>query len=148
MKKVQQGFTLIELMIVVAIIGILAAIAIPQYQDYVARSQAAEAVNLMGGAKTAIEESILTTGAFPTDAELADLGIRLAGSYVNDISVENANGVAGDLVATFNTTAQGEIAEPLAGNSIRLIRDTNGNWSCSSTDLEQSLLPSGCTFSG
>src|SRR5687767_4746204 len=63
--KTQKGFTLIELMIVVAIIGILAAIAIPAYQDYIARSQASEAVQLLGGAKTAMAEFYADKGRWP-----------------------------------------------------------------------------------
>lgn len=64
-SKLQKGFTLIELMIVVAIIGILAAIAIPAYQDYIARSQASEAVQLLGGAKTAMAEFYADKGRWP-----------------------------------------------------------------------------------
>jgi len=77
MKKVQQGFTLIELMIVVAIIGILAAIAIPAYQDYTVRSQVTEGLNLAGAIKTAVAERLAQTGTWPTS--LTQLGIVDAG---------------------------------------------------------------------
>ncbi len=70
MKRIQRGFTLIELMIVVAIIGILAAIAIPQYQDYIARSQVGEALSLMDGLKTPIGECANDKGTLT--------GLRLA----------------------------------------------------------------------
>ena len=67
MKKIQSGFTLIELMIVVAIIGILAAIAIPQYQNYVARAQMSEALSLASGGKVALAEYFNTKGEFPAN---------------------------------------------------------------------------------
>ncbi|PLX57875.1 MAG: prepilin-type cleavage/methylation domain-containing protein, partial [Chromatiales bacterium] len=77
MKKVQKGFTLIELMIVVAIIGILAAIAIPAYQDYTIRSQVSEGLNLAGAVKAAVAERYSQTGVWPTT--LTELGIVDAG---------------------------------------------------------------------
>ncbi len=73
MKRVQQGFTLIELMIVVAIIGILAAIAIPAYQDYIARAQMSEAMNLADGAKASVAEYYMNNGEWPTDNATAGL---------------------------------------------------------------------------
>jgi type IV pilus assembly protein PilA len=82
-----KGFTLIELMIVVAIIGILAAIAIPQYQNYVARAQVAEAFSLASGAKTAVAEHYMTTGSFPDDNEAAGLASAITGKYVESVVV-------------------------------------------------------------
>jgi type IV pilus assembly protein PilA len=92
MKK-QQGFTLIELMIVVAIIGILAAIAIPAYQDYTIRAQVSEGLNLAGGAKAAVSEYTMDSGLFPSDNAEAGLSAAntISGKYV--VSVTNTSGV-------------------------------------------------------
>ncbi len=84
MKK-QQGFTLIELMIVVAIIGILAAIAIPAYSDYTIRAQVSEGLNLSGGAKAAVSEFSMDTGRFPSDNATAGIAVNatdINGKYV------------------------------------------------------------------
>ncbi len=88
MKK-QQGFTLIELMIVVAIIGILAAIAIPAYQDYTIRAQVSEGLNLAGGAKAAVSEVVMDSGTFPTTNVLAGLSTNtdINGKYVVSVTV-------------------------------------------------------------
>jgi len=71
MKRIQQGFTLIELMIVVAIVGILAAIALPAYQDYVIRSKMSEGVAAAAACKTSISEYVSTKTAWPSDADTA-----------------------------------------------------------------------------
>src|SRR5690554_4246054 len=93
-KSMQKGFTLIELMIVVAIIAILAAIAIPAYQDYVVRSQVSEGASLASGAKTALAEFKANTGDWPSDndeAGLADPG-DITGSYVDNVDVSTNSG--------------------------------------------------------
>ena len=104
MKK-QQGFTLIELMIVVAIIGILAAIAIPAYQDYTIRAQVSEGLNLSGGAKAAVSRVLPRPGRFPYSTNAVaglDVATNIIGKYVSQVAVGNANGV---ITATYSSTA-------------------------------------------
>tara|TARA_Y100000588_G_scaffold65102_1_gene64937 strand:+ start:169 stop:663 length:495 start_codon:yes stop_codon:yes gene_type:complete len=89
MKRLHSGFTLIELMIVVAIIGILAAVAIPQYQNYVARAQVSEALALTAPVKLAAAEYYSTTGNLPTSSELETTGVipsTITGKYVSAVS--------------------------------------------------------------
>lgn len=94
MKKMQHGFTLIELMIVVAIIGILAAIAIPAYQDYTIRAQVSEGMNLAAAAKAAVAETYLNRGIAPLDREKAGMTKTLTdtnGKYVQSVDVTNGS---------------------------------------------------------
>jgi type IV pilus assembly protein PilA len=87
MKKIQQGFTLIELMIVVAIIGILAAIAIPAYQDYTIRAQVTEGLNLASAIKAAVAESYADRGQWPADMVALGIANLPSGKYVESIDI-------------------------------------------------------------
>ena len=96
MKQIQKGFTLIELMIVVAIIGILAAVAIPAYQDYIARAQVSEAVNLLGGGKTPLAEYYADKGQFPSSP--ASVMGNLSGKYTASIIYAAAPGTGATVI--------------------------------------------------
>ncbi|HFC5131864.1 TPA: pilin, partial [Neisseria gonorrhoeae] len=92
MNTLQKGFTLIELMIVIAIVGILAAVALPAYQDYTARAQVSEAILLAEGQKSAVTEYYLNHGIWPKDntsAGVASPASNIKGKYVKEVKVEN-----------------------------------------------------------
>ncbi len=137
--KQEQGFTLIELMIVVAIIGILAAVAIPSYQDYTKRAHVSEGFNLAGSAKTTVAEYYGTEGTWPTsntDAGMA-AAASINGNAVSSISV----GANGELTITYNTKVD------TAGSTIILTpNDTGGGitWLCNGGTVPSKLRPSNC----
>lgn len=150
MKKVQQGFTLIELMIVVAIIGILAAIALPAYQDYTIRAQVAEGMSLAGGARTAVVEHYQNFGTFPTDNTAAGLSASntIVGNYVSDVAVDDTSTNTGTITATFSSTAPQEANSAIDTMSL-VLEGTLGSgsavWRCvGGGGLDAKYLPASC----
>ncbi len=147
MKK-QQGFTLIELMIVVAIIGILAAIAIPAYQDYTIRAQVSEGLNLSGGAKAAVSEFAMDRGRFPSDNQTAGITtnpVNINGKYVTQVAVgaSGGGGAAGIIEVTYGADAHAIIT----GNTLFLspIAQTGSvEWVCRSGTIADKHLPAAC----
>ena len=143
MKK-QQGFTLIELMIVVAIIGILAAIAIPAYQDYTIRAQVSEGLNLAGGAKAAVSEFTMDRGVFPTGNTSAGISLPadITGKYVDTVTV-----TAGATTGIITVAYGGDAHALLAPGSLVLTATTNAGsveWVCTGTAIAPKHLPAAC----
>jgi type IV pilus assembly protein PilA len=147
MKKIQQGFTLIELMIVVAIIGILAAIAIPAYQDYMIRSKVTELINAAGVCKTSVAEFYQTKGVMP--ATTVESGCSTSGTLNSlppevtaaGIVVKATGGLAGQLGAGvtfgYKPTFEGAAGTPITA------------WDCTATgsgitDITPKYLPASC----
>ena len=140
MKAIQKGFTLIELMIVIAIIGILAVVALPAYQDYTARAQVSEALTLAEGQKSAVTEYRSDRGAWPTSNAMAGVASSISGKYVASVVV----GANGAITATMKATG---VNKDIKGKTLILApTDNNGSftWTCNTGDIEQKFRPSTC----
>ncbi len=139
MRKAQQGFTLIELMIVVAIIGILAAVAIPAYQDYTVRSRVTEGLSLASAAKTSVSEFFSSNNTFPTNNASAGLpaSASISGNSVTSVAVAN-----GLITVTYNSTIP-----PSNGQTLTLSPTTAAgaiSWNCTGGTLQAKYRPSSC----
>ena len=142
MKTMQKGFTLIELMIVVAIIGILAAVAIPAYQDYTVRAKITEGLSLASAAKTGVSEYWASEGRLPSTN--ASVGLPAAASINGNAVRSVAIGNSGVITITMATTG---LPSNVGGDTITLTPNTAAGriqWTCAAGTIEVKYLPSEC----
>jgi type IV pilus assembly protein PilA len=136
MKMIQKGFTLIELMIVIAILGILMAIAIPAYQDYTVRAKVSEGMNLAGAAKLAVAEYRNSNGKFPTQAS-SGISSTITGNNVSGVTI----GGSGRITITYSNDSA------ISTNTVILVPTfTTGSvtWACTEGTVAPKYRPSNC----
>lgn len=149
MNHGQKGFTLIELMIVVAIIGILAAVAIPQYQNYVAKSQVTRVMQETGALKTVIETCLLDglTGAAECDLGWTTSNLIGATAYAPQTGLAVSLAQTIDEESSIEATFGGNAGAAITGETLTWTRTSDGSWSCATT-VESAFRPTGCASSG
>ena len=141
MDYLKKGFTLIELMIVVAIIGILAAVAIPAYQDYIARSQVSEAVNLTAGGKTPLAEYYADKGIWPSTA--SDIMGNVAGKYVSVISITVGNTISTAITLTGTMKSAG-VNSAIQSSTLTVTSLDGKMWDCTGGTIGAKYRPAAC----
>ena len=149
MKAIQKGFTLIELMIVIAIVGILAVVALPAYQDYTARAQMSEALTLAEGQKSAVVEYYSDKGVFPADNAAAGIAAptEIKGKYVASVTVAaagTADAPKATITAKMNATG---VNKDIKEKTLVLEGSQSAgsfSWVCKKGTVEDKFLPSSC----
>lgn len=136
----QQAFTLVEIMIVVAIIGILSMIAIPAYSDFTVRSKVSEGLSLASGAKTSVMEYYMTQGKWPVNNTVAGLpkAEKIQGDFVRSVSIRD-----NEVIVTFGDGA----GTDLTGKNLHMAANDKGGsitWNCKGKDIENKYLPPSC----
>jgi type IV pilus assembly protein PilA len=146
-KQYQKGFTLIELMIVVAIIGILAAIAIPAYNDYTIRAKVTEGITAMAAAKTAVGEFYVSNGSMPANITAAGFSQTINSKYVRTIAYTRDSVSAATLTVVIAATVQAA----LAGQDVDLRASgstSRVDWDCRPGSLAAKYTPAECRTTG
>ena len=137
----RKGFTLIELMIVVAIIGILAAVAIPAYQDYIARAQVSEAVNIVSGGKTPLAEYYADKGIWPSTA--SDIMGNVAGKYVSVISI-TAGATISTTITLTGTMKSAGVNSAIQSSTLTVTSADGKMWDCTGGTIGSKYRPAAC----
>ena len=141
-RSIQKGFTLIELMIVVAIIGILAAVALPAYQDYTARAQVSEAFSLASGQKGAVAEYYSNQGVMPTTNASAGIPTNtdIKGKYVKQVDI----GTSGIITATMEASGVGKDLENKTLILAPVVNNGSIDWNCTGGTIVAKHRPAAC----